>query len=224
MKPTQEIIDELRKEAAHPPTPARVAGLFTEAADRIEHLYASGIHTCHADCQRPMCVLRRERDKALAELERVTAERDGYRSDIYRYTWNLAGCDTIASGWGKPGDYNKEMALPALDSVSRMAQDLATLRARIAELEAALRDMRDACKGEPAMNHQKYDALGIRVNNLLTRAESATPAKHPDTVRLDWLEEAPSERLADVRRIIWQQRDTCMVTRAAIDSAMKEHP
>lgn len=76
MKPTQEIIDELRKEAAHPPTPARVAGLFTEAADRIEHLYASGIHTCHADCQRPMCVLRRERDKALAELERVKAERD----------------------------------------------------------------------------------------------------------------------------------------------------
>ena len=55
-------------------------------------------------------------------------------------------------------------------------------------------------------------------------AESATPAKHPDTERLDWLEEAPSERLADVRRIIWQQRDTCMVTRAAIDSAMKEHP
>ena len=48
------------------------------------------------------------------------------------------------------------------------------------ELAEALRDMRDACKGEPAMNHQKYDALGIRVNNLLARAESATPAKHPD--------------------------------------------
>lgn len=45
------------------------------------------------------------------------------------------------------------------------------------ELAEALRDMRDACKGEPAMNHQKYDALGIRVNNLLARAESATPAK-----------------------------------------------
>ena len=59
---------------------------------------------------------------------------------------------------------------------------------------------------------------------LMRELESAAPAKHPDTERLDWLEEAPSERLADVRRIIWQQRDTCMVTRAAIDSAMKEHP
>ena len=37
-----------------------------EAADRIEHLFASGIHTCHADCQRPLCVLRRERDAARA--------------------------------------------------------------------------------------------------------------------------------------------------------------
>lgn len=115
--------------------------------ERLENLTASGIHTCHADCQRPMCVLRRERDKALAELERVTAERDGYRSDIDRYTWNLAGCDTIASGWGKPGDYNKEMALPALDSVSRMAQDLATLRARVAELEHQLKSEIDARNG-----------------------------------------------------------------------------
>lgn len=76
MKPTQEIIDELRKESAHGPCPRRVSDLLTEAADRLDHLFASGIHTCHADCQRPMCVLRRERDKALADLARVTAERD----------------------------------------------------------------------------------------------------------------------------------------------------
>ena len=70
-----------------------------------------------------------------ADLSRVTAERDGYRSDIERFVWNLAGCDTIASGWGKPGDYNEEMALPALDSVSRMASERDALRARVAELD-----------------------------------------------------------------------------------------
>jgi hypothetical protein len=80
MKPTQEIIDELRKEADHPPCPARMAKLLTEAADRIEYLFASGIHTCHDQCQRPMCVLRRERDKAHADLARVTAERDNARA------------------------------------------------------------------------------------------------------------------------------------------------
>ena len=79
MKPTQEIIDELRKEADHPPCPARIAKLLTEAADRIEYLFASGIHTCHDQCQRPMCVLRRERDKAHADLARVTAERQNWK-------------------------------------------------------------------------------------------------------------------------------------------------
>ena len=81
MRPTQDIIDELRKESAHGPCPRRVSDMLTEAADRLDHLFASGIHTCHADCQRPMCVLRRERDKALAELERVTAERDRWVHD-----------------------------------------------------------------------------------------------------------------------------------------------
>ena len=230
MKPTQEIIDELRKEAAHPPTPARVAGLFTEAADRIEHLYASGIHTCHADCQRPMCVLRRERDKAHADLARVTAELEHHKSVK----------ETIDSA-------HKELS-----------REHAALRARSAELEAQIE--RDAWTLSPEMVQTRNDQLAAKLEQAeqrnaelvaaldyiakwveadgadekydreilrvcaLARAESATPAKHPDTVRLDWLEEAPSERLADVRRIIWQQRDTCMVTRAAIDSAMKEHP
>lgn len=44
--------------------------------ERLENLTASGIHTCHSECQRPMCVLRRERDKLAAELMKVTEERD----------------------------------------------------------------------------------------------------------------------------------------------------
>ena len=207
MKTTDDIIDELRAEANNPPCPARVAKLLTEAADRLDNLLASGIHTCNANCQRPMCVLRRKLKAAQAELAqaqeslassrsahdavvkasqdehqelverriaaskhsneynkqffraerlqqeqkaadaefeqlraslaRVTAERDGYRSDIDRYTWNLAGCDTIASGWSKPGDYDKTLALPSLDSVSRMASERDAIRARVADLEAA---------------------------------------------------------------------------------------
>ena len=135
MKTTDDIIDELRLAATSDPAPAGLSGLLTEAADRLDNLLASGIHTCHANCQRPMCVLRRERDKAHADLARVTAERDSQRADIERLVWNLGGCDTIASGWGKPGDYNEEMALPALDSVSRMASERDALRAQKAELE-----------------------------------------------------------------------------------------
>lgn len=82
MKPTTDIVEELRlynrwrrgDEAITAPDPTTLGKLLDDAADRIEHLFASGIHTCHADCQRPMCVLRRERDKAHADLARVTAE------------------------------------------------------------------------------------------------------------------------------------------------------
>jgi hypothetical protein len=41
-----------------------------EAIRQLENLKASSIHTCHDQCQRPMCVLRRERDEA-RERERV---------------------------------------------------------------------------------------------------------------------------------------------------------
>jgi hypothetical protein len=35
-----------------------------EAIRQLENLKASAIHTCHDQCQRPMCILRRERDEA----------------------------------------------------------------------------------------------------------------------------------------------------------------
>lgn len=76
-----------------------------------------------------------------------------------------------------PSKYNGSASNAIPSSIENMENEIQRLQSLNKELEAALRDMRDACKGEPAMNHQKYDALGIRVNNLLARAESATPAK-----------------------------------------------
>jgi hypothetical protein len=40
-------------------------------AEEIENLKASGIHTCHDQCKRPMCAMRRQRDR-LAEAIRLT--------------------------------------------------------------------------------------------------------------------------------------------------------
>ena len=173
MKPTTDIVEELRlynrwrrgDEAITAPDPTALGKLIDDAADRIEHLFASGIHTCHADCQRPLCVMRRERDKAQNDLARVTAK-------------------------------------------------LEQAEQRNAELEAALRDafhrhIRSLAEAELA-RYGHPDFAG------------KLPAKHPDTERLDWLEGAPSERLAEVRRILWQQRNTCEATRAAIDAARKQ--
>ena len=37
-----------------------------EAIRKLENLKADAIHSCHNECQRPICVLRRERDEARA--------------------------------------------------------------------------------------------------------------------------------------------------------------
>jgi transposase-like protein len=43
-----------------------------EAREELDNQKALTIHTCHDHCKRPMCVLRRERDEARAEVRRLT--------------------------------------------------------------------------------------------------------------------------------------------------------
>ena len=80
MKTTDDIIDELRLAATSDPAPAGLSGLLTEAADRLDNLLASGVHTCHANCQRPMCVLRRKLKAAQAELAQAQESLASSRS------------------------------------------------------------------------------------------------------------------------------------------------
>ena len=62
-----------------------------DALEELENHKASSIHTCHDNCKRPMCVLRRERDDLLdrltalelrmpEELARLERERDAERA------------------------------------------------------------------------------------------------------------------------------------------------
>lgn len=45
--------------------------LLNKLEGEIENLKASGIHTCHNQCQRPMCVMRRERDELREQRDRL---------------------------------------------------------------------------------------------------------------------------------------------------------
>lgn len=42
--------------------------------EEVQNLKATSIHTCHAHCRRPLCVMRRERDAAQARCERLENE------------------------------------------------------------------------------------------------------------------------------------------------------
>ena len=202
MKTTDDIIDELRLAATSDPAPAGLSGLLTEAADRLDNLLASGVHTCHANCQRPMCVLRRKLKAAQAELAQaqeslassrsahdavVKASQDEHQELVER---------RIAAS-KHSNEYNEQFFRAA-----KMVSATPAKHCEDCAPEFGCWDGGESCYKQPL--------------------QSSTPAKHPDTVRLDWLEEAPSERLAEVRRILWQQRDTCTVVRAAIDAAHKQ--
>ena len=110
---------------------------------------------------------------------------------------------------------------------------LAALRARVAELEAALRNYKrlKGCHGE----YRAWSDL----SDALARAESAAPdhipdankmvqpAPHPDTVRLDWLAAVDTyQRLHAVRVMLpitgYPTATATDPVRAAIDAAMKE--
>ena len=39
--------------------------------ERLENIFASGIHSCHENCQRPLCVLRRRAEKAEARVKEL---------------------------------------------------------------------------------------------------------------------------------------------------------
>lgn len=98
------------------------------------------------------------------------------------------------------------------------------LKQRNAQLEAALLD---------ALKHDECEREHI-LRSALARAESATPAKHPDTVRLDWLEKTGmcfrgadklAEQTDDVRWEAWivgnETEWAYYDARAAIDAAMQ---
>ena len=197
MKPTTDIVEELRlynrwrrgDEAITAPDPTALGKLLDDAADRIEHLFASGIHTCHADCQRPMCVLRRERDKAHADLARVTAELEHHKS--VKETLDSAHKELSrehAALRARSAELEAQIERDAWTLSPEMVQTrndqlaakLEQAEQRNAELVAALESMRDM----PEYDQDDAHRLRYKAKQTLARAESATPDHIPDAAKM----------------------------------------
>ena len=53
-----------------------------EARRKLNNLDVTAIHSCHNECQRPVCVLRRERDEALEALRELWQSADAYLPNL----------------------------------------------------------------------------------------------------------------------------------------------
>lgn len=74
-----DIIETARAAGVHPLAMSEeyLGGLQRFAAvfqQEIERLTLNGIHSCHAECQRPVCRLTRERDALLGALRLVQVD------------------------------------------------------------------------------------------------------------------------------------------------------
>jgi hypothetical protein len=60
-----------------------------EARRKLKDLDVAAIHSCHNECQRPMCVLRRERDEARELAQQMSESNQVLMADVrfYRNAW-----------------------------------------------------------------------------------------------------------------------------------------
>ena len=168
MKTPDDIIDELRLAATSDPAPAGLSGLLTEAADRLDNLLASGIHTCHANCQRPMCVLRRKLKAAQAELaqaqESLASSRSAHDAVVKaRLDEHQELVERRIAASKHSNEYNEQFFRAA-----KMVSATPAKHCEDCAPEFGCWDGGESCYKQPL--------------------QSSTPAKHPDTEIVDWLD------------------------------------
>jgi len=184
-----------------------------------------------------------------ADLARATAERQNWKewAEEARAMFHK---QIDAAAVMKTRAEQAEQRVAELDESLHLANGTADLalhhrdiaEQRNAELEAALDDLlgcptvtdRATCPdGDPSRIDEAPEWQAVlqiscawtRYKKLkaLARAESAAPAKHPDTVRLDWLE--AFYKATEVGHWKWHELEDRMVAdgfRSAIDAARKQ--
>ena len=125
----------------------------------------------------------RNSGRNMDEAQEQIAERDARVADL---SADLARVTAERQNWKEWAEDARAMFHKQIDAAAIMATRAEQAELRNAELVAALREIIEWVDEDGA--DEKYDREIQRLcATALARAESATPAKHPDTKRLDWL-------------------------------------
>jgi hypothetical protein len=149
-----------------------------EARRQFENLKAAAIHTCHDQCQRPMCVLRRERDEAREKIK-----RQAERICQLEGATNHAGGTPLSIALRKRDEVRQQyddLATEHMLAVNKLAEerdqalmdrangDMATMTRN--HYERILRE-RDEAKADAARIADKLSGLELRSTEELARLE-----------------------------------------------------
>ena len=171
--------------------------------------------------------------EALEAAKELTIDRDNWKARAVDFDANLtnqkleAAMDQLA----KAEAHVKELeatcaelvtdgnALTLAANLAKQSQRAEQAEARVKELEVSNSELRESHAAiYLALATLEADCSKWPDQIRALRA-AGEPAKHPDTERLDWLEIDPQARLAEIRRLIFTDRDT---VREAIEAARKE--
>lgn len=103
-----------------------------------------------------------------------------------------------------------------------MEEEINTLRAQKAELVAALERIKSVTGDEAETWEEVAGWMARQAIYALARAESATPTKHPDTERLDAIEDGGLDVFESHGEWYVGAAEPCRTLRAALDTARKQ--
>lgn len=174
---------------------------------------------------------RRLTDEALTDIESLEAaerERDEALREVEALVWNLAGCGTIAES-GKPQDFNRAMARPALLSVNDMAVRLQAAERELAALRASVRWCKDngyliVSRLPPFLNAEMMPREHAEALELVTEQPPATEPTLTEAMERVAEMVQPVEMDAETRRAMAAASEVCMEEMMSNGTEPTPHP
>lgn len=131
-KPARDLAKEIFPIDVYCDVIPHATNVFCNADNRLYDLQQLNGEVLRKDIEEAILFARQEAEKLGEEVERLKKLNE-------RYLWNLGGCSTYALGYDLTGGHNKEMALPALEDVLKLALEKANWKKLAGELVQALK-------------------------------------------------------------------------------------
>ena len=168
---------------------------LSAATDKIETLEWSGVHTCGPECQRPLCVMRRERDAATAAC---AAMREALEVPEYSCEHRPCNC------------YGKNPAQVQPGYVCRKCRALSNPAGQ--DLLAELRVVRETC--------DEQSKIIMECANARDEWKAAWTALNDDTRRQL---STQSARIASMEELLREIRDGEVNPECGADKFLRDH-
>jgi chromosome segregation ATPase len=177
---TKEREQEIREQHGRCSTSDCLAPELLAEIDALrEHLDSRGVHTCHAKCQNPICLMRRQRDALRAELEILKDPSDGRCMEIVALReHNKKLREELESEYKE-----RKEAVQRYERSEECATEMQIENARLRAVADAARFLVDSCDCGCSCGYYTEDATeetGMNICGLCGTKDALAALDNPD--------------------------------------------